>query len=181
MEHKDILKNENHVPEKGDYSGIFNNQLNTDKVRNSVFEEEHAKDEINMIMSKETHDKYFSENREDTELGNKAAARTGIGAAIGGAIGALIAMVAAVGTSVVIPGLDVVIAGPLAAALAGAGAGGIVGGLTGALVGWMTPQERVKLYESGIKGGHIISSTKPGNDDSVENFDQNRRNKDHSL
>ena len=44
------------------------------------------------------------------------------------------AAVAAAGTSLAIPGLGVVIAGPLAAALAGAGAGAATGGLLGAQV-----------------------------------------------
>lgn len=64
------------------------------------------------------------------------------------------AAVAAVGMSIAIPGLGLVIAGPLAGAIAGAG--GAAGGLVGALVGWGIPEERVKRYESGIKNGEIL-------------------------
>lgn len=49
----------------------------------------------------------------------------GIGSAIGGTIGAVAAAVAAAGTSLVFPGLGIVVAGPLAASLAGGGAGGV--------------------------------------------------------
>ena len=55
-----------------------------------------------------------------------------------------------------LPGLGLVIAGPLAAAVAGAGAGAASGGLIGALIGWSIPQERVKDYEEGIKQGGIL-------------------------
>jgi len=62
---------------------------------------------------------------------------------------------ARIGTALAIPGLGLVIAGPIAAALAGAGAGSITGGLVGALVGYGIPEDRVKLVESGIRDGGI--------------------------
>jgi hypothetical protein len=80
--------------------------------------------------------------------------------------------VAAVGTSIAIPGLGLVIAGPLAAAIAGAGAGGAAGGLVGALVGWGIPEERVKRYESGIKNGGILMGVKSRSDDDAAYFQQ---------
>ena len=49
--------------------------------------------------------------------------------------------VAAVGTTLLIPGLGIVVAGPLAAVIAGAGAGAATGGLIRALVGWNIPEE----------------------------------------
>lgn len=75
--------------------------------------------------------------------------------------GAIIGAVAAVGTAIAIPGLGLVIAGPIVAALAGAGAGGATGGLIGALIGWGIPEETVKRYESGIKEGGIVLGFQP--------------------
>ena len=49
---------------------------------------------------------------------------------------AVLAALTAAGTSIALPGLGLVIAGPLAAAAAGAGAGAATGGLLGALIGW---------------------------------------------
>ena len=46
-----------------------------------------------------------------------AADGLGIGSAIGGTVGAVLAAIAAVGTSIVIPGLGLFVAGPIAAAL----------------------------------------------------------------
>jgi len=83
----------------------------------------------------ETRKRYFSnETATDSELGNKAMESAGVGGAIGVTAGATLATVAAIGRSIAIPGLGVVIAGPIAAALAGAGAGGLTGGIIGALI-----------------------------------------------
>jgi hypothetical protein len=106
------------------------------------------------MMSDSTRKTHFGDT--ETELGSKAAEGAGIGAGIGGTIGAVLAGVAALGTTLVLPGLGLVVAGPLAAALAGAGAGGITGGLIGALIGAGIPEERVKHYEEGIKQGGIL-------------------------
>jgi uncharacterized membrane protein len=64
-----------------------------------------------------------------------------------------------VGGSIALPGLGLVVAGPIAAVLAGAGAGGTAGGLIGALVGAGIPEDRAKEYESGIKNGGIVIAT----------------------
>ncbi len=55
-----------------------------------------------------------------------------------------------------IPGLGLVVAGPIAAGLAGAGAGGITGGLMGSLIGWGISEDKAKIIESEIKSGGIM-------------------------
>lgn len=99
-----------------------------------------------------------------------------MGGAIGGMIDAIAAAVAAIGTSLVLPGLGLEIAGPLAAAVAGAGAGAATGGLIGALVGWNMPEERVKQYEEGIKKGGILMGVKPRNDEDAAYLDKHWNN-----
>lgn len=47
-----------------------------------------------------------------------------------------------------------IIAGPLAAGLAGAG--GLARGLIGALLGSGIPEDRAKIYDSGINNGRVI-------------------------
>ena len=118
----------------------------------------YSKDDVNVVMSDETRKRHFSGTTagKETELGTKAAEGAGIGGAIGGTLGAIAAAIAAVGTTIALPGLGLVIAGPLAAAIAGAGAGAAGGGLVGALVGWSMPEERVKYYEDGLKQGGIL-------------------------
>ena len=128
-----------------------------------------AKD-INMVMSDDTRKKYFASG-DQTELGTKAAKGAGVGGAIGGTVGAIAAAIAAVGTAIAIPGLGLVVAGPLAAALAGAGAGGAAGGLVGALIGAGIPEERVKHYEQGIKDGGILMGVRPRSDEDAGYFE----------
>ena len=80
-----------------------------------------------------------------------------------------------VGTSIAIPGLGLVIAGPIAAALAGAGAGGAAGGLLGALIGYGIPEERVKDYDEGIRKGGILMGVRPRSEDDATYFENEWR------
>jgi hypothetical protein len=154
-------------------TGLFRDRDSAERAYKSVSDLGYEHKDVNLVMSDETRKRYFSgEGSADTELGTKAAEGAGIGGAIGGTLGAIAAAVAAVGTSIAIPGLGLVVAGPLAAALAGAGAGGVTGGLVGALIGWGIPEERVKQYESGIKEGGILMGVRPRSDADAQRFEQ---------
>ncbi|MDP2055095.1 MAG: CsbD family protein [Acidobacteriota bacterium] len=119
-------------------------------------------DDINVLMTDDTRKRHFGDAKPGTELdgGTKATEGMGVGGAIGGGVGAAIAALFAVGTSIVIPGLGLVVAGPIAAALAGAGAGAATGGLIGALVGAGIPEERAREYERGLNEGGIVIGTR---------------------
>jgi len=119
-------------------------------------------DDISVLMSDDTRKKHYGDVTPGTELsgGTKAAEGLGKGAAIGGGIGAALAAIFAIGTSIAIPGLGLVVAGPIAAALMGAGAGGATGGLIGALIGAGIPEDRAKEYERGINEGGILIGTR---------------------
>lgn len=145
-------------------TALFSDRAQAEQAYQTLAARGYEVEDINLVMSDDTRKKYFSSG-EDTELGTKAAKGAGVGGAIGGAVGMIAAAVAAVGSSVAIPGLGVVIAGPLAAGLAGAGAGGITGGLVGALVGAGIPEVRVKHYEQGIKSGGILVGVQPRSED----------------
>jgi hypothetical protein len=149
-------------------TGLFRDRESAERAYSSLSQRGYDRDDVNVIMSDDTRKRYFSESGKETELGNKAAEGAGVGGAIGGTLGAVAAAAAAVGTSVAIPGLGLVIAGPVAAALAGAGAGGAAGGLVGALIGWGIPEERVREYERGLKDGGILMGVKPRSDDDAE-------------
>lgn len=136
-------------------TGVFPDRTTAEQAYASVTQDGYTKDDVDVMMSDETRKKYFHDDAPDSELGTKAAAGAGVGGAIGGTLGALLGAVVATGTALAIPGLGLVIAGPLAAAIAGAGAGSLTGGLVGALVGYGIPEDRVKLVESGIRDGGI--------------------------
>jgi len=152
---------------------IFPDRESAERAYNFLEERGYKEYEINLIMSDETRKKSFSDKKgEETEIGTKAAEDAGKGAVVGGTIGAIVGIIAAVGISVVIPGSGVVIAGPLSAGLAGVGAGGITGGLVGALIGSGVPEERAKIYESGIKNGQIVLGIHPHNEEDAEYFEK---------
>jgi hypothetical protein len=146
-------------------TGLFPDRESAEAAYGSAQARGYSKDDLNVVMSDETRDRHFVGAGRETELGNKAAEGAGIGGAIGGTLGAIAAAIAAVGTTLALPGLGVVIAGPLAAAAAGAGAGAAGGGLIGALIGWNIPEERIKHYEDGIKKGGILVGLRTKNDD----------------
>jgi hypothetical protein len=132
-------------------TALFNNKTQAEAVVDALIKRGYTRDEISVIMSDSTHSKHFA-----IEGGTKAAAGTGIGSAVGGVVGATLAAIAAVGTSIALPGLGLVIAGPIAAALAGAGAGGATGGIIGALVGAGIPEHRASVYDAGVREGGIL-------------------------
>src|SRR6185436_12363340 len=156
-------------------TGMFRDRESTENADKTLHERGYTKDDINLVMSEETRKKHFSGDVKETEIGTKAAEGAGKGSAIGGAIGAIAGVVAAIGTSLVIPGLGLVVAGPIAAGLAGAGAGGIAGGVIGALVGSGIPEERAKLYEKGVKDGHIVMGVHPRNEEDARYFEKTWR------
>lgn len=157
-------------------TGLFRDRESAERAYQGVVDRGYKQDDVNLVMSDETRDKHFgSAAGRETELGTKAAEGAGIGAGIGGTLGAIAAAVAAVGTSIALPGLGLVIAGPVAAALAGAGAGGAAGGLVGALIGWNIPEERVKQYEEGIKQGGILMGVRPRNDEDAAQLEKHWR------
>ena len=141
-------------------TGLFKDRESAESAYGSVTSRGYTQDDVNLLMSEETRKKHFVGGRE-TEIGNKALEGAGTGAAIGGTVGATLAAIAAIGTTLALPGLGLLVAGPIAAALAGAGAGGATGGLIGALVGAGIPEERVKRYEEGIRNGGIVMGVNP--------------------
>jgi len=97
-------------------------------------------------------------------------------------VGATLAAIAAIGTTLALPGLGLLIAGPIAAGLAGAGAGGATGGLIGALIGAGIPEERVKDYEEGIKKGGIMMGVTPRNTEDAAYFEEDwKRNRGEQV
>jgi len=159
-------------------TGMFRDRESAERAYNSLSSRGYSKDDVNLVMSDDTRKRHFGDDDDssNTELGTKALEGTGAGSAIGGTLGAIVGAVAAIGTSVALPGLGLVIAGPLAAGLAGAGAGGLTGGLLGALVGSGIPEDRAKEYESGVKEGGIVMGVHPRNDEDATYLENEWRN-----
>lgn len=139
-------------------TALFRNREDADRAYQELLDRGFTSDQISVLMSEEARARYSGTK---VEHGSKALEGTGAGAAIGGTLGAIIGALAALGTSVVLPGLGLVVAGPLVAALAGAGAGGATGGLVGALIGSGIPEDTIRHYESGLREGSIVLGFKP--------------------
>lgn len=146
-------------------TGLFRDRESAERAYNSVTTRGYTNDDVNLLMSDDTRNKHFAVDDRETELGNKALEGAGTGAAIGGTIGATLAAIAAIGTTLALPGLGLLVAGPIAAGLAGAGAGGATGGIIGALIGAGIPEERVKHYEKGLREGGIVMGVTPRSDE----------------
>lgn len=157
-------------------TGMFNDRTSAEKAYDSALSRGYSKDEVNLMMSDQTRDSWFDGEGGDSDLGSKALEGAGTGSAIGGTLGAIIGGIAAIGTSVLLPGVGLIVAGPIAAALAGAGAGGLTGGLVGALIGSGIPEDRAKLYEEGVKNGGAVMGITPRNDDDADYFENEWRN-----
>lgn len=125
---------------------------------------------ISVFMATDTREHYIDTHPRYGELEDRAvvveevelekrrrtAEGAGTGGAIGGAVGAAGAAVLAVGTTLVVPPLGIVVAGPAAAALAGLGAGAATGGLVGALVGAGMSEYRARHFAKLVKDGRVI-------------------------
>ena len=143
-------------------TGLFRDRDSAERAYQSAYERGYSTEDVNLAMSDETRRRHFGQvGGRQTELGNKAAEGAGIGGAIGGGLGAIAAAIAAVGTTIALPGLGFVIAGPLAAAIAGAGAGAATGGIVGALIGWGIPEERMRQCQSELEAGGILLGVRP--------------------
>ncbi|WP_315984810.1 hypothetical protein [Hymenobacter sp. BT190] len=156
-------------------TGMFRDRDSAERAYSSLSSRGYSKDDVNLLMSDETRKTHFGDNTADTDLGDKAMEGAGVGSAIGGTAGAVIGAIAAIGTSVALPGLGLIIAGPIAAALAGAGAGGLTGGLVGALVGSGIPEEHAVEYENDVKNGGIVMGVKPRNAEDAQYFEEEFR------
>ena len=156
-------------------TGMFRDRDNADRAYSSLQARGYTNNDIHLIMSDDTRKKHFASEVKKTEIGTKAMEGAGTGSAIGGTLGAIAGAVAAIGTTLLIPGLGIVVAGPLAAAIAGAGAGGVTGGIVGALIGSGIPEARATLYEKGVKEGNIVIGVNAKNVEDADYFENDWR------
>lgn len=150
-------------------TGLFSDRESAERAYGSLGSRGYGKDDVDLLMSDETRKRYFSDD-DKSDLGDKAWEDAGKGAAIGGGVGATLGAIAAIGTTLALPGLGLLIAGPLAAGIAGLGAGALTGGLIGALVGHGIPEEHAKEYDQGIREGGIMMGVNPRSDEDADYF-----------
>lgn len=160
-------------------TGLFSDRQSAERAYQAAIERGYDNSQIDLVMSDETRDRYFSQGGQtDTELANRAETGTGqgtkssaeLGGPVGGTVGTIAPAIAAIGALMLIPGL--VIAGPVAIALAAAGTVGVAGGIVGALADWGVPKARIDEYAAGIRDGGILIGVNPRNDADAGYFEK---------
>ena len=153
-------------------TGLFKDSESVERAYAVISQRNYGTGDINVVMSDDTRRRYFSDDRQiDTDLGRKIAEGGELGGPMGGTIGTILPAVIAVGV-VALPGLGLILAGPVAVALAAAGAAGLTVGLIGALSDWGIPEERAKQYETDIHDGGILMGVTPRSEEDARHFEQ---------
>ncbi|MGE3913474.1 MAG: general stress protein [Chloroflexota bacterium] len=119
-----------------------------------------SSDDVSVIARDEERAEQVSERTGST--GTDIGKGTGIGALAGGALGALGGLLAGA-TALAIPGVGIVLAGPLAAILGAAGAGAVSGGLIGALVAAGVSEGEAEHYKQRLEAGDVVVAVAAGN------------------
>lgn len=153
-------------------TGLFRDSKGIERAYEVVSQRGYGTADINVVMSDDTRRRYFSDDRHiNMALGRKVEEGGELGGPIGGTIGTIIPALIAAGV-VALPGLSLVLAGPVAVALAAAGTAGLAFGLIGALSDWGIPEQRAKQYETGIHDGGILMGVRPRSDEDARHFEQ---------
>jgi hypothetical protein len=162
-------------------TAVFRDRLNAQSAYDMLRNRGYLDSEINVLMSDKTRSAYLTgdEAKQKLHAGTMAAEGAGIGGAVGTAAGAtaaaIAAAVAAVG-SVVVPGLGLVVAGPLVAAFAGGGAGAVAGGVIGILVGAGIPEDNAKAYHEALRVGGVVLGVVPHSGDDAGKLKEQFKN-----
>jgi len=152
-------------------TAVFRDRLHAQAAFDWLHEQSYTSNDISILMSDKTRAAYFPhEGERPMTADTKAVEGVGVGGAIGTAVGATLAAVLAVGTTIVLPGLGWVVAGPLAAALAGGGAGAVTGGIIGGLVGLGIPEPNAKVYQEAIRDGGVFIGVAPRSSEDADHI-----------
>ncbi len=173
-------------------TGLFHDRASAERAVDAIMRAGYRPEDVSVVMSDEARTRHFGASgtgaamgttgttgnvgntatghRPDPSLNDpnkegRLAEGVGVGSMLGASVGAVLAGIAAVGTSLLVPGLGLIVAGPIAAGLAGAGAGGATGGLIGGLVNAGVPETHARHYESGLQRGGILVAVKARSDE----------------
>ena len=143
-------------------TAIFRDRASTERAFDWLQHRGYESNEISVLMSDQTRTKYHDHGTEgQIKTGSHATEGVAAGGAVGTVVGATLAAVLAIGTSIAIPGLGLIVAGPIIAALAGGGAGAVAGGAVGGLVGLGISESNATAYEEALKKGGVVFGVVP--------------------
>jgi len=157
-------------------TGLFTDRNSAEQAVDALIKANFKKEDISILMTDATRQMHFGPVTATTPGadpgGSKVSEGIGVGTTVGASVGAVIAGIAAIGTILVLPGLGLVVAGPIAAALAGAGAGAAAGGLVGGLAGLGITEDRATYYEKGLREGGIVIGVKSRSADEASKLEK---------
>jgi len=126
-------------------TGLFDSESDIDNLLQQLQTLGVGSEHVTVWMSDKTRDKYAAIKRE-----TKAPEGANIGGITGASLGALIGGLTMAG-SLLIPGLNLLVAGPIVGAIAGGAIGTAAGSMVGALVGAGIPEYEAKAYEKRLE------------------------------
>jgi hypothetical protein len=143
-------------------TAIFRDRASTERAFDWLQDRGYEASEINVLMAEKTRASYHEQGTEgQIKHSTHAAEGMAAGGAVGTVVGATLGAIVAIGTTIAIPGLGLIVAGPIVAALAGGGAGAVAGGAIGGLVGLGIPESNSKAYEEALKKGGVVFGVAP--------------------
>jgi hypothetical protein len=137
-------------------SGVFRDRTKANDAYAWLTNHGFTSNEINVLMSDTTRKFYSDDKSSRIKPDDHAVEGVATGGTVGTVVGATLGAIAAIGTSVLVPGLGIVVAGPIVAGLAGGGAGAVAGGLVGGLIGLGIPESNAAAYEKVLKEGGVV-------------------------
>lgn len=154
------------------FTGLFRENNNAGKAYNAALKLGYTKDEINVLMTKETKQKH-SHKRKHSEVSieDEAIQGAGVGGSLGVTSGAFIGALTALGTFILISSIGTIAAGSIAIWLAGALAGGIAGGLVGVFINIGIALNHAKYFNKELKQGAILIMLIPHSENDRKNLE----------
>lgn len=153
-------------------TGLFNDRLTAERACQSVTERGYGLSEINLLMSNETRGQHLREEMAEERTDGLSARGADARASVGEIAGAVAAAAVRFERTQMLPGLSLVIAGPLATASANTGGSPAKVGLLGTLGAWNIPEKRVMDYEAALRQGKILMAVKPRTVADANHFEQ---------
>lgn len=154
---------QNTASKKKMVSAVFRDRQQSEEAFGYLYSHGFRDSDISVLMSDRTRAKHYPVGTDEHKhtAGSLATEGLGVGGAVGTAIGATLAAIVAIGTTVAIPGLGLLVAGPIVAALAGGGAGAVAGGLVGTLIGAGMTEQNASAYDAALREGGIAMAVHP--------------------
>lgn len=151
--------------ERATYTGvitcIFDSVEDAETACTELIKRGYKPGEITVIMSDETRDRYFGHHKHEPKI--DPAINTPAETGVDTAIEAMVGIVAALGSLVAVPGIGLIVGGPLMTGLSEENRDKLYSGVTETLIDAGIPEEQAIYYENSLVDGGIVIGVAPRN------------------